>query len=47
MAGLIEILSLDGSDLGEDERIMKEIKKRNYGLIMTKLLNKRLTDIRI
>ena len=37
MAGLIEILSLGGSDLGEEERIIKEIKRRNYDLIMTKL----------
>ena len=37
MAGLIEILSLDGRDLGEEERIIKEIKRRNYDLIMTKL----------
>ena len=37
MARLIEILSLGATDLGEEERIIKEIKKRNYDLMMTKL----------
>ena len=42
MAGLIDILSLSGRDLGEEERIIQEIRKRNYDLIMTKLMTNQL-----